>query len=101
MGQIQIDLDIHVDNLIREQHLDPFGISLSQAETVLQEHHDYKKVMRIQQLPTIILFLKKMNGHYLMTKSKFWNAPVYDIEDVFKEYVLILLVVKKISTLCE
>jgi hypothetical protein len=77
-------LDIHVDNLIREQYLDPFGISLSQAETAAR-HHDYKKVMRINDGPTIILFLKKMNGHYLLTKGT-WNAPVYDIEDVFKIY---------------
>jgi len=77
-------LDIHVDNLIREQYLDPFGISLSQAETTAR-HHDYKKVMRIKDGPTIILFLKKMNGHYLLTKGT-WNATVYDIEDVFKIY---------------
>ncbi|MGB8159102.1 MAG: hypothetical protein WCE93_03040, partial [Nitrososphaeraceae archaeon] len=76
--------DIHVDNLIREQYLDPFGISLSQAETAAR-HHDYKKVMRIKDGPTIILFLKKMKGHYLLTKGT-WNAPVYDIEDVFKIY---------------
>ena len=77
-------MDIHVDNLIREQYLDPFGISLSQAETAAR-HHDYKKVMRIKDGPTIILFLKKMNGHYLLTKGT-RNAPVYDIEDVFKIY---------------
>ena len=77
-------MDIHVDNLIREQYLDPFGISLSQAETAAR-HHDYKKVMRIKDGPTIILFLKKMNGHYLLTKGT-WNAPIYDIEDVFKIY---------------
>ena len=77
-------MDIHVDNLIREQYLDPFGISLSQAETAAR-HHDYKKVMRIKDGPTIILFLKKMNDHYLLTKGT-WNAPVYDIEDVFKIY---------------
>jgi len=77
-------LDIHVGNLIREQYLDPFGISLSQAETAAR-HHGYKKVMRIKDGPTIILFLKKMNGHYLLTKGT-WNAPVYDIEDVFKIY---------------
>jgi hypothetical protein len=77
-------LDIHVDNLIREQYLDPFGISLSQAETAAR-HHDYKKVMRIKDGPTIILFLKKMNGHYLLTNGT-WNAPIYDIEDVFKIY---------------
>jgi hypothetical protein len=41
--------------------------------------------MRIKDGPTIILFLKKMNGHYLLTKGT-WNAPVYDIEDVFKIY---------------
>ena len=77
-------MDIHVDNLIREQYLDPFGISLSQAETAAR-HHDYKKVMRIKDGPTIILFLKKMKGHYLLTKGT-WNAPLYDIEDVFKIY---------------
>ena len=77
-------MNIHVDNLIREQYLDPFGISLSQAETAAR-HHDYKKVMRIKDGPTIILFLKKMNGHYLLTKGT-WNAPIYDIEDVFKIY---------------
>ena len=77
-------MDIHVDNLIKEQYLDPFGISLSEAETAAR-HHDYKKVMRIKDGPTIILFLKKMNRHYLLTKGT-WNAPVYDIEDVFKIY---------------
>jgi hypothetical protein len=77
-------LDIHVDNLIKEQYLDPFGISLSQAETAAR-HHGYKKVIRIKDGPTIILFLKKMIGHYLLTKGT-WNAPVYDIEDVFKIY---------------
>jgi len=62
-------LDIHVDNLIREQYLDPFGISLSQAETAAR-HHDYKKVMRINDGPTIILFLKKMNGHSVAQYNK-------------------------------
>lgn len=77
-------MDIHIDTLIKEQYLDLFGISLSEAESAAR-HHDYKKVMRIKDGPTIILFLKKMNGHYLLTKGT-WNAPVYDIEDVFRIY---------------
>ena len=77
-------MDIHVDVLIKEQYLAPFGISLSETETAARQH-DYKKVMQIKDGPTIILFLKKMNGHYLLTKGT-WNAPVYDIEDVFKIY---------------
>ena len=75
-------MDIHVDHLIKEQYLDPFGFSLPEAETAARQH-DYKKVMQIKDGPTIILFLKKMNGHYLLTKGT-WNAPVYEIDDVFK-----------------
>lgn len=77
-------MDIHLDNLVKEQYLDPFGINLSEAESAAR-NHDYKKVMRIKDAPTIILFLKKMNGHYLLTKGT-WNAPVYGIEEVFKIY---------------
>jgi len=77
-------LDIHVDNLIKEQYLDPFGISLAEAQTAAR-HHDHKKVMRIRDGPTIILFLKNMTGYYLLTKGT-WNAPVYEMEDVFKIY---------------
>ena len=77
-------MDIHVDVLIKEQYLAPFGINLSEAETAARQH-DHKKVMQIKDGPTIILFLKKMNGHYLLTKGT-WNAPVYDMEDVFKIY---------------
>ena len=77
-------MDIHVDNLIKEQYLDPFGISLAEAQTAAR-HHDHKKVMRIRDGPTIILFLKNMTGYYLLTKGT-WNAPVYEMEDVFKIY---------------
>jgi hypothetical protein len=77
-------MEIQIDSVVKANYLDPFGIKVSDAEFAAKEH-DFKKVMRIKDGPTIILFMKKMNGHHLLIKGV-WNEPMFGIEDIFEVY---------------
>jgi hypothetical protein len=69
-------MNVIIDPVLEDRYLNPFGINREQInDTVI--HEDVKKLMHFGEF-TLILFLKKFNGYYVLIDGR-WHPSSFSL----------------------